>query len=308
MQVHRKSKAFALSGGGLPPLSVYGYYTIYYPKLQLQIILYKQPDILSIRKQKGDTAMRFLIITKKQLMLCLCVLLGAVVAVVGSLTAFAKNERLLPIYCVKTDKKQIAISFDAAWGNDDTGTLIDILAEYDVPATFFVVGSWVDKYPESVKQLSDAGHQIQNHSNTHPHMPQLSREQMRDELESCNDKIEAITGVRPTLHRPPYGDYDNALIEVMDSLGMKTIQWSVDSLDWKDSASAQSICDRVTKKVTNGSIVLFHNDADHTPEALPTILKCLKDEGYEFVFISDLILKDNYEIDHAGMQCPTENS
>lgn len=252
--------------------------------------------------------MKFLIVTKKQLMFCLCILLGVVTVIVGSVTAFAKSDRLLPIYCVKTDKKQIAISFDAAWGNDDTGTLIDILAEYDVPATFFVVGSWVDKYPESVKQLADAGHQIQNHSNTHPHMPQLSREQMRDELESCNKKIEAITGVCPTLHRPPYGDYDNALIEVMDSLGMKTIQWSVDSLDWKDSATAQNICDRVTKKVTNGSIVLFHNDADHTPEALPNILKCLKDEGYEFVFISDLILKDNYEIDHSGMQCPVEKA
>lgn len=252
--------------------------------------------------------MKFLIVTKKQLMFCLCILLCVVTVIVGSVTAFAKSDRLLPIYCVKTDKKQIAISFDAAWGNDDTGTLIDILAEYDVPATFFVVGSWVDKYPESVKQLADAGHQIQNHSNTHPHMPQLSREQMRDELESCNKKIEAITGVCPTLHRPPYGDYDNALIEVMDSLGMKTIQWSVDSLDWKDSATAQNICDRVTKKVTNGSIVLFHNDADHTPEALPNILKCLKDEGYEFVFISDLILKDNYEIDHSGMQCPVEKA
>ena len=83
-----------------------------------------------------------------------------------------------------------------------------------------------------------------------------------------------------------------------------TIITNVDSLDWKDSATADSICKRVTGKVTNGSIVLFHNDADHTPEALPAILKCLKDEGYEFVFISDLILKDNYTIDHTGKQCP----
>ena len=172
-----------------------------------------------------------------------------------------------------------------------------------MPATFFVVGSWVDKYPESVKALSDAGHQIQNHSNTHPHMPQLSKEQMIDELQSCNKKIEAITGVCPTLHRPPYGDYDNALIETLDSLNMSTIQWSVDSLDWKENATPDSICKRVTSKVKNGSIVLFHNDADHTPEALPTILKCLKDEGYEFVFISDLIYKENYEIKHDGTQC-----
>ncbi len=247
--------------------------------------------------------MKFLIITKKQLMVALCVVCGLIIAVVGAVGAFAGSDRLLPIYCVETEKKQIAISFDAAWGNDDTQQLIDILAEYDVPATFFVVGAWVDKYPESVKALSDAGHQIQNHSNTHPHMPQLSKNQMKDEILSCNEKIKAITGVEPTLLRPPYGDYDNALIETMQDLDMYTIQWDVDSLDWKDNATPQSICNRVTSKVKNGSIVLFHNDADHTPEALPTILKTLKDEGYEFVFISDLIMKENYEIDHTGKQC-----
>ena len=247
--------------------------------------------------------MKLFIITKKQITTLLVLVLGIAVAVIGSVTISAGTERLLPIYCVETDKKQIAISFDAAWGNDDTEQLIKILGEYKVPATFFVVGAWVDKYPESVKALSDAGHQIQNHSNTHPHMPQLSREQMRDEIESCNKKIAELTGVTPTLLRPPYGDYDNALIEVMDSLKMHTIQWDVDSLDWKDSATPESICKRVTSKVKNGSIVLFHNDADHTPEALPTILKCLKDEGYEFLFIEDLIYKENYEIKHDGTQC-----
>ena len=247
--------------------------------------------------------MRFFIITKKHLMLAVCVFLCVCAVVFGSANIFATNERLLPIYCVETDKKQIAISFDAAWGNDDTQQLIDILKEYEVPATFFVVGAWVDKYPESVKALSDAGHQIQNHSNTHPHMPQLSKDQIKNEIESCNQKIEAITGVCPTLLRPPYGDYDNALIQTMDELKMYTIQWDVDSLDWKENATPESICNRVTKKVKNGSIVLFHNDADHTPEALPNILKCLKDEGYEFVFISDLIYKDNYEIIHDGTQC-----
>ena len=177
--------------------------------------------------------MKCIIITKKHLMLAICLVLAAIVGLVGSANIFADNNRLLPIYCVETDKKQVAISFDAAWGNDDTETLINILKEYNVPATFFVVGAWVDKYPESVKALSDAGHQIQNHSNTHPHMPQLSRGQMKDEIESCNNKIEAITGVKPTLLRPPYGDYDNALIETMNELKMYTIQWDVDTKDTK---------------------------------------------------------------------------
>ena len=139
-------------------------------------------------------------------------------------------------------------------------------------------------------------------------MPQLSTEQIVNELESCNNKIKAVTGRCPTLLRVPYGDYDNAVLETTESIGMYTIQWDVDSLDWKDHATADSICKRVTSKVKNGSIVLFHNDADHTPEALPNILKCLKDEGYEFVFIEDLIYKENYEIIHDGTQCKIENN
>ena len=247
--------------------------------------------------------MRFLIIKKQHIMLAICLVVAAVVVIAGSVSILASQNRKLPIYCVKTDKKQIAISFDAAWGNDDTETLIKILKEYNVPATFFVVGAWVDKYPESVKALHDAGHRIENHSNTHPHMPQLSTDQIKNEIESCNTKIKAVTGRCPTLIRVPYGDYDNAVIETVDKLKMFTIQWDVDSLDWKENATPDSICKRVTSKVKNGSIVLFHNDADHTPKALPNILKCLKDEGYEFVFIEDLIYKENYEIIHDGTQC-----
>ena len=252
--------------------------------------------------------MNFLIVKKQHIMLAICVIIATVLLVTGSVGIVASQNRKLPIYCVKTDKKQIAISFDAAWGNDDTETLIKILKEYNVPATFFVVGAWVDKYPESVKALNDAGHRIENHSNTHPHMPQLSKEQIINELESCNNKIKAVTGRCPKLLRVPYGDYDNAVLETTESIGMYTIQWDVDSLDWKDHATADSICKRVTSKVKNGSIVLFHNDADHTPAALPTILKTLKEQGYEFVFIEDLIYKENYEIIHDGTQCKIENN
>lgn len=172
--------------------------------------------------------MKCLVITKKQIMLCLSIILAVTLTIIGSVGAYAAANRLLPIYCVETDKKQIAISFDAAWGNDDTEQLISILKEYDVPATFFVVGAWVDKYPESVKQLHDAGHQIQNHSNTHPNMPQLSREQIKNEIECCNQKIQSITGICPTLFRPPYGDYDNATIETLTDMNMYTIQWDVE--------------------------------------------------------------------------------
>ena len=189
------------------------------------------------------------------------------------------------------------------WGNEDTQELIDILGRYGVRATFFVVGDWVDKYPESVKALHDAGHEVMNHSNTHAHMNQLSAQEIIADVEACNDKIEAVTGVRPTLIRPPYGEYNDQVISAIRSIGMEPIQWDVDSLDWKE-ISAQEITQRVTSRVQSGSIVLFHNAALHTPEALPGILECLLQEGYTFVPISELILEEPYTIDHTGRQCP----
>ena len=131
------------------------------------------------------------------------------------------------------------------WGNEDTQELIDILGRYGVRATFFVVGDWVDKYPESVKALHDAGHEVMNHSNTHAHMNQLSAQEIIADVEACNDKIEAVTGVRPTLIRPPYGEYNDQVISAIRSIGMEPIQWDVDSLDWKE-ISAQEIAQRVS--------------------------------------------------------------
>ena len=223
-------------------------------------------------------------------------------AVVASAT-----KRQLPIYCVQRDQKMLSISFDAAWGNEDTQQLIDILGKYDIKATFFVVGEWVDKYPESVKALHDAGHEVMNHSNDHAHMSQLSRDQIIADVNACNDKIEAVTGVRPTLIRPPYGEYDDNVISAIRSMDMEPIQWDVDSLDWKD-LSAADITQRVTSKVQAGSIVLFHNAAKHTPEALPGIIDALLQQGYTFVPISQLILPGecgtDYTLDHTGRQCP----
>lgn len=189
-----------------------------------------------------------------------------------------------------------------SWGADDTDTLIEVLSRYNAPATFFVVGGWVDKYPEEVKRLSDAGNDVMNHSSTHPYMTKLGEAQIKEQLETCNAKIAAITGKTPTLFRCPYGDYDNKVIGTVEKIGMKAIQWDVDSLDWKDTSTVESIVTRVTGKVKPGSIILFHNDADHTPEALPLILEKLTAEGYKFVKIAELIAYDNYTIDNSGMQ------
>ena len=246
--------------------------------------------------------MKFMILTKRHIIAAAAAVTVVIIAAVASVNVLAKSERKLPIYCVDSEKKQVALSFDAAWGNDDTEKLISILKKYNATATFFVVGSWVDKYPQSVKQLCEAGFSVQNHSNTHPYLTKMSSERIIKELSECNEKIAKVTGKTPTLHRCPYGDYNNTVINTVESIGMHAIQWSVDSKDWMESATVESIISNVMTKVTDGSIILFHNDAEYTPEALPSILDQLVARGYTFVLIEDMILKDNYTIDHTGKQ------
>ena len=219
-----------------------------------------------------------------------------------ALVGVAASKRDLPVYCVQRDDKVVSVSFDAAWGNEDTQTLIDILDGYGVRATFFVVGDWVDRYPESVQALHEAGHEVMNHSSSHAHFSKLSHNEIVRDITLCNNKIEAITGVKPTLFRCPYGEYDDHVIQAISSLGMTAVQWDVDSLDWK-GISAEEIQRRVLDRVQPGSIVLFHNAAENTPDALPGILESLIADGYRIVPISELLLQGDCFIDNTGRQC-----
>jgi polysaccharide deacetylase family sporulation protein PdaB len=251
---------------------------------------------------------RYNSLSQKKLRILSCVLVALLVVVIFAAVetpaiTTAATTRQLPIYSVERDQKMVALSFDAAWGNEDTQTLIDILGKYNVKVTFFVVGQWVDKYPESVKALSDAGHEVMSHSDDHAHFNSLSSDEIVNNINTSCDKIEAITGVRPTLFRPPYGEYDDHVIAAVRSMGIEPIQWDVDSLDWKE-LSASEIYSRVTSKVSSGSIVLFHNAALHTPEALEDIIKFLISDGYEIVPVGQLILTGDYTIDHTGRQFP----
>lgn len=218
-----------------------------------------------------------------------------------AIVGVSATTRLLPIYSVETNGKKVALTFNAAWDNNDIQQLIDIFEKYKIKVTFFVVGDWIDKYPKSLKALADAGHEIMNHSDNHAHYSSLSTDKIIEDVNACNDKIEAITGIRPTMFRAPYGEYDDHVIAALNSMGMYTIQWDVDSLDWK-KLSAAEIENRINSRITPGSIVLFHSGAENTPEALPSILDFLLKEGYEIVKVSDLIMKENYIIDHTGRQ------
>ena len=178
--------------------------------------------------------MRYMLFTKKRLLITVAIIIAIILALFlimadGTAVTASASTKKLPIYCTQQTEKIASLSFDAAWGAEDTALLIDILGRYKVKATFFVVGNWVDTYPDQVKALAAAGHEIQNHSDNHPHMPQLSAEKMATEIKTCNDKIEAITNKRPILFRPPYGDYSNTLLDVLQNQGMYCIQWDVET-------------------------------------------------------------------------------
>ena len=210
-------------------------------------------------------------------------------------------NRALPIYSVETEEKKVAISFDCAWGIDHTENLLKIMAQNDVRCTFFAVQFWVEKYPDYVKKIVDAGHEIGTHSRTHSYMSKLSKTQIEDELTTSSAAIERLTGQKVRLFRPPYGDYNNLLINTVNEMGMYAIQWDVDSLDWKN-LSGSEIALRVVNGTKNGSIILCHNNGLHTAEALPIIFSTLKNKGFTFVPISELIYTKNYYLDVNGKQ------
>ena len=233
-------------------------------------------------------------------MALLCVLLSAT----GAFTVFMGGTvRKLPIYSVETEEKKIAISFDCAWGTEHTDEILDVLERENVRATFFMVEFWAEKYPEYVKKIDEKGHEIGTHSSTHSYMSKLSEAQIRDELTTSSEAIESVTGKKVELFRPPYGDYDDLLIQTSRDMGLYPIQWDVDSLDWKD-LSASDIALRVTGRAKSGSIILCHNNGAHTAEALPIILDTLKNSGYAFVPIGELIYRGEYTTDVNGRQHP----
>ncbi len=244
--------------------------------------------------------------TQAGLGLCLLGLCAAYTLSLGdNATAVVAKKRELPIYSVQRDDKVLSISFDASWGADKTLSILDILDEHGVKTTFFLVGGWVDKYPDMVKEIAARGHEIGNHSDTHPHMSQLSESDIKDELRIMSDKVEKLTGVRPTLFRPPYGDYNNRVIEVARAEGYECVQWSIDSLDWKDRGT-EDIIKQCTYRVDNGDIVLFHNDSNDIVNALPTVIKHYQGLGYTIIPVSELLLEGEYTIDVQGKQHPKE--
>ena len=256
---------------------------------------------------KSEEKMHFYVVKSKTLAICLVVIIVAILLAISidgvsaAQVYFGYANRKVPVYYVQTEEKRVAISFDAAWGADKTQGIMDTLKEYGANGTFFLVGFWTDKYADMVKKIDENGFEIGTHSNTHPDMTKLSAEAIKNELEASIKLITDITGKEVKLFRPPFGAYNNTLLNVADEMGLISIQWDVDTLDWKGLSGEES-CNRVLRNVRPGSIILCHNNSDHILDALPLVLDRLQKQGYTVGSVGELVMKENFEIDRNGMQ------
>lgn len=215
-------------------------------------------------------------------------------------------QKLLPIYNVQTEEKKVAFTMNCAWNAEDIDEILKILKENDTKITFFMVGEWIEKFPEAVKKIYEEGHEIASHSDTHPHVNNLSYEKNIEEIEKSNDKIETITGKRTKIYRAPYGEYNDTVIKAASDKGYYTIQWNLDTLDYT-GITGEEMWNRIKDKITSGDIILSHNGTKNTAKSLDMLIKNIKQKGLEIVKISDLIYLENYSINANGTQIKNTN-
>lgn len=239
----------------------------------------------------------------------ICLVIGVIVALVLCFTlvpavrqsvAAVVSSGEKPVYSVDRNDRVIALSFDASWGALHTEEILDILDEYDIKVTFFLVNIWIEEYPDLVKEIDERGHEIGLHSATHPYFTSLSTAEMQGEITANRDAVANITGKTATIFRFPYGDYNNTAVSTVRAMNLEAIQWSVDSLDWKE-LTASEISLRVLEGAKPGAIILMHNNGKHTAEALRTIIPSLIGEGYRIVPVSELLLTDDCYVDNNGV-------
>ena len=239
-----------------------------------------------------------LILASLGILLCLIVIFAGLPEYI---IETATPERLLPIYSVETDERNISLGINCAWGNEDIPVLLGILDSYGIRASFFVTGTFVRQFPDSVRMIHEAGHEIGSHSNNHVDLTALDRAGIVQEIRSLNEEVKGIIGIAPVLFRTPSGAYNNLVIEVIRQEGMIPIQWDADSIDYRDPTPAE-MQRRIMDKLRPGSITLFHAGAKNTPEALPGIIEAAMEQGYIFVTVSELIHPAPYTLDHEGRQ------
>lgn len=217
------------------------------------------------------------------------------------LNAIPVMSRHVPVYRVAREDHVIALTIDAAWSADKTPFILDTLDRYGIKATFFLCGVWVQAYPDAVKEIAARGHEIGNHSLTHPHMNRISAEEIRQELSALDDQIESLTGKRCTLFRAPFGEYNDTVVTTVRDMGYEVVQWNLDTVDWKEGRSAETILNAVLPKLSDGSIILSHNNGYEIETYLPQLIEAAQSQGYRFVTVSELLPEGAHTVDNNGL-------
>ena len=249
--------------------------------------------------------MKIFVVDKNVVLTAVITILIAVMLIPISMTvqktsSDASGENL-PIYAVETDEKKVAVTFNAAWGDEDIDKILETLTAYNCKCTFFIVGTWAEKHPDKVRKIYEAGHEIASHSYDHAHYAKLSKAEMEADMEKANAAIKKITGENCKVFRAPYGEYTAETVRACRERGTYCIQWDVDSLDY-EGLSASEMEARIMPRLRNGSIILFHTGTEKTAEALPALLEEIRAEGYAFSTVGDMIYKENYTVNHEGRQ------
>ena len=213
----------------------------------------------------------------------------------------ASTRKQLPIYSVNTNEPNVALTINCAWNADDIDLILQTLEKHQIKVTFFMVGDWIEKNEDAAKKIYNSGHELANHSYNHPHVNNLSYDQNVEQIKKCSELIQKITGNPSTLYRGPYGEYNDTVLQAAKDNNHITIQWSIDSLDY-NSLTGEQMWERIEPKLENGSIILMHNGTENTATSLDMLITKIKEKGYNIVKVSDLIYKENYTIDNAGVQ------
>lgn len=213
------------------------------------------------------------------------------------------NSKKFPICSVETSEKQVALTFDIDRVGGDLEVILDILNNNNVKATFFVTGKWLESNSEGLIKIVDQGHSIGNHSNNHKHMDLLSLKECQEEILCVHNLVKEITGIKMNLFRPPYGDFNNTIIHTAKEIGYETVNWNIDSMDWKDYGIGDIIKQTVAnEELSNGSIIVFRSGTKYTSKALEEVIISLQEKGYELISLDELIYSSDYVIDLTGRQ------
>ena len=213
--------------------------------------------------------------------------------VLGSCLLFCgKQEKgatvLEPIYNGNPDKKAVALAVNVDWGEDIVPKFLKVFEQEDIVATFFVTGRFAGKFPDTIKQIAEAKHEIGNHGYSHKHPDKTGFGDNQLEIRNTEQELQKIVDNPAKLYAPPYGECSPPVVEAAEKLGYKTIMWTVDTVDWQAGKTAQGIAEKVISNAQNGAIILMH-PKEVSLEALPIIIKELKAEGYQFQKISQII-------------------